>query len=130
MLRVVATDRAPLLYAVGVAVVVTAAHELFDVAHLALPFAPIGTLGAAVAIFAAFASMPPTPGGRRGGCSGRRIQDSDPGAHTPADGRHHELGGEGAATPEATAAYRREMAGRLIAFAYVLGALLAERTCL
>src|SRR5215510_12418517 len=53
-LRVLSTDRAPLLYAIAVAVVVTAAHEAFDVPHLALPFAPIGTLGAAVAIFAAF----------------------------------------------------------------------------
>jgi predicted membrane chloride channel (bestrophin family) len=54
LLHVLRTDRAPLAYAIGVAVVVTAAHELLDVSHLAVPFAPVGTLGAAVAIFTAF----------------------------------------------------------------------------
>src|SRR5262245_61581013 len=54
LVQVMSTDRAPLGYAIGVAIAVTAAREVFDVPHLAVPFAPIGTVGAAVAIFAAF----------------------------------------------------------------------------
>src|SRR5262245_5883439 len=126
LMRVVSTDRMPLLYAIGVAVVVTAAHEVFDVPHLALPFAPIGTLGAAVAIFAAF---------RINAANGRwmeaRVQWAT--IENSCRVRTRQLMAAttnsvatGAATPEAAAAYRREMAGRLIAFAYLLGAQLRQ----
>jgi ion channel-forming bestrophin family protein len=124
VMRVVATDRAPLLYAVGVAVVVTAAHELFDVAHLALPFAPIGTLGAAVAIFAAFRISAANARWAEARMQWATIQNSCRVLIRQLTAATTNSVATGAATPEAAAAYRREMAGRLIAFAYVLGALL------
>ena len=124
VLRVVATDRAPLLYAVGVAVVVTAAFELFDVAHLALPFAPVGTLGAAVAIFAAFRINAANARWAEARMQWATIQNSSRVLIRQLMAATTNSVATGAATPEAAAAYRREMAGRLIAFAYVLGALL------
>jgi ion channel-forming bestrophin family protein len=122
VLRVVSTDLAPLAYATGVAVVVTAAHEVFDVDHLAVPFAPVGTLGAAVAIFAAFrinAANARWSEARvqwatiHNGCRVVIRQLTAATTHSVATG---------AVSPHAAAAYRKEMAGRLIAFAYSLAA--------
>src|SRR5262249_42342774 len=119
-LRVVSTDRAPLLYAIGVAVVVTAAHEVFDVAHLALPFAPIGTLGAAVAIFAAFRINAANARWAEARMQWATIQNSCRVLTRQVVAATTNSVASGAATPEAAAAYCREMAGRLIAFAYLL----------
>ena len=122
LLRVVSTDRAPLLYAIGVAVVVTAAHEMFDVPHLALPFAPIGTLGAAVAIFAAFRINAANARWAEARMQWATIQNSCRVLTRQLVAATTNSVATGAATPEAAAAYRREIAGRLIAFAYLLGA--------
>jgi ion channel-forming bestrophin family protein len=122
LLRVVTTDRAPLVYATGVAVVATAAHEVFDVPHLALPFAPIGTLGAAVAIFAAFRINAANARWTEARVQWATIQNSCRVLTRQLVAATTNSVATGAATPEAAAAYRREMAGRLIAFAYLLGA--------
>jgi putative membrane protein len=122
LLRVVSTDRAPLVYAIGAAVVVTAAHELFDVSHLALPFAPIGTLGAAVAIFAAFRINAANARWAEARMQWATIQNSCRVLTRQLMAATTNSVATGAATSQAAAAYRQEMAGRLIAFAYVLGA--------
>jgi ion channel-forming bestrophin family protein len=122
LLRVVSTDRAPLLYAIGVAVVVTAAHEIFDVPHLALPFAPIGTLGAAVAIFAAFRINAANARWAEARTQWATIQNSCRVLTRQLVAATTNSVATSAATPEAAASYRREIAGRLIAFAYLLGA--------
>jgi ion channel-forming bestrophin family protein len=122
LLRVVSTDRGPLALAVGVAVVVTAAHETFDVAHLALPFAPIGTLGAAVAIFAAFRINAANARWTEARMQWATIHNSCRVLTRQLMAATTNSVATGAATPDAAASYRKEMAGRLIAFAYLLGA--------
>jgi putative membrane protein len=122
LLRVVSTDRAPLLYALGVSVVVTAAHATFDVPHLALPFAPIGTLGAAVAIFAAFRISAANSRWAEARMQWATIQNSCRVLTRQLMAATTNSVATGAATSQAADAYRREMARRLIAFAYVLGA--------
>src|SRR5262245_11165247 len=122
LVRVVSTDRAPLVYAVGLAIVVTAAHEVFDVSHLALPFAPIGTLGAAVAIFAAFRINAANARWMEARVQWASIQNSCRVLTRQLVAATTNSEATGAVTPEAASAYRREMAGRLIAFAYLLGA--------
>ncbi len=121
-LRVVSTDRAPLSYAIAVAVVVTAAHEIFDVPHLALPFAPIGTLGAAVAIFAAFRINAANARWAEARMQWATIQNSCRVLTRQLMAATTNSVATGVATPEAAAAYRREMVGRLIAFGHLLGA--------
>ena len=121
-LRVVSTDRAPLLYAITVAVVVTAAQEVFDVPHLALPFAPIGTLGAAVAIFAAFRINAANARWAEARMQWATIQNSCRVFTRQLLAATANSVATGAATSEAAAGYCREMAGRLIAFAHLLGA--------
>ena len=69
-----------------------AAHELFDVAHLA-PRSTDRDARRRSPSSRRSASMPPTPGGPRRGCNGRRSRTAS-GAHPPADGGHHELGGD------------------------------------
>jgi ion channel-forming bestrophin family protein len=122
LLRVVSTDRGPLALAVGVAVVVTAAHETFDVAHLALPFAPIRTLGAAVAIFAAFRINAANARWTEARMQWATIHNSCRVLTRQLMAATTNSVATGAATPDAAASYRKEMAGRLIAFAYLLGA--------
>jgi putative membrane protein len=122
LLRVVSTDRAPLLYATGVAVVITAAHEMFDVPHLALPFAPIGTLGAAVAIFAAFRINAANARWAEARTQWATIQNSCRVLTRQLVAATANSVATSAATPEAAASYCREIAGRLIAFAELLGA--------
>jgi putative membrane protein len=122
LLRVVSADRAPLAYAVVLAVLVTAAHEVFDVPHLALPFAPIGTLGAAVAIFAAFRISAANARWTEARVQWATIQNSCRVLTRQLVATTANAVATGAATPEAAAAYRREMGGRLIAFAYLLAA--------
>jgi putative membrane protein len=122
VLRVASTDWAPLAYATGVAVVVTAAHELFDVAHLAVPFAPVGTLGAAVAIFAAFRINAANARWTEARVQWATIQNSCRVLVRQWTSATTNAVATGAATADAAAAYRREMAGRLIAFAYSLAA--------
>ena len=121
-LRVVSTDRAPLLYAIAVAVVVTAAHEGFDVPHLALPFAPIGTLGAAVAIFAAFRINAANARWAEARMQWATIQNSCRVLTRQLMAATANSVATGVATPEGAAGYCRDMAGRLIAFAHLLGA--------
>jgi putative membrane protein len=121
-LRVLSTDRAPLLYAIAVAVVVTVAHEAFDVPHLALPFAPIGTLGAAVAIFAAFRINAANARWAEARMQWATIQNSCRVLARQLKAATANSVATGAATPEGAAAYCRDVAGRLIAFAYLLGA--------
>jgi putative membrane protein len=122
LVRVVSTDRAPLVYAVVLAVVVTAAHEVFDVPHLAVPFAPVGTLGAAVAIFAAFRINAANARWTEARVQWATIQNGCRVLIRQLVAATTNSVATGAATPEAAAAYRREMADRLIAFAYLLGA--------
>src|SRR5262245_26078505 len=122
LVRVVSTDRAPLVYAVGLAVVVTAAHEVFDVPHLALPFAPIGTLGAAVAIFAAFRINAANVRWAEARVQWAAIQNSCRVLVRQLVAATTNSVATGSATSDAAAAYRHQMAGRLIAFAYLLGA--------
>lgn len=119
-LRVVATDRVPLAYATGVAIVVTAAHELFDVAHLAVPFAPVGTLGAAVAIFAAFRINAANVRWTEARVQWATIQNSCRVLMRQLVAATTNSVAAGAAASEAAASYRREMAGRMIAFANTL----------
>jgi putative membrane protein len=121
-LRVVSTDRAPLSYAIAVAVVVTAAHEILDVPHLALPFAPIGTLGAAVAIFAAFRINAANARWAEARMQWATIQNSCRVLTRQLMAATTNSVAAGVATPEAAAGYRREMVGRLIAFVHLLGA--------
>ncbi|MFN0089035.1 MAG: bestrophin family protein [Acidimicrobiales bacterium] len=52
--KVLSYVRAPLAYAAVVAIVVVLARRTTDSAQLVVPFAPVGTLGAALAIFVAF----------------------------------------------------------------------------
>jgi putative membrane protein len=111
-----------LAYAAGVAVVVTAAHEVFDVAHLAVPFAPIGTLGAAVAIFTAFRINTANARWAEARVQWATIQNSCRVLVRQLTAATTNSVGTGAATPEAAASYRREIAERLIAFAYSLAA--------
>jgi ion channel-forming bestrophin family protein len=122
LLRVVSTDRAPLAYATAVAVVVTTAHDVFDVAHLAVPFAPVGTLGAAVAIFTAFRISAANSRWSEARAQWATIQNSCRGLIRQLMAATTNSVATGAATTEAAAAYRREIAGRLIAFAYALAA--------
>jgi putative membrane protein len=120
--RVLATDRVPLTYATGVAVVVTAAHELFDVAHLALPFAPVGTLGAAVAIFTAFRINAGNARWSEARTQWATIQNSCRVLMRQLTAATSNSVATGAVTPDAAASYRKEMAGRLITFANGLAA--------
>ena len=53
-LKVLTYVRLPLAYATAVAVAVVAVRRATDTTQLAVPFAPLGTLGAALAIFVAF----------------------------------------------------------------------------
>src|SRR5262245_14572035 len=118
--RMLSTDRAPLAYAVGVAVVVTAAHEMFSVTHLALPFPPVGTLGAAVAIFTAFRINASNARWTEARVQWATIQNSCRVLIRQLTAATTNSVASGAATPAAADAYRRELAGRLIAFAYLL----------
>jgi ion channel-forming bestrophin family protein len=120
--HVLSTDRGPLLYAAAVAVIVTALHEIFDVAHLALPFAPIGTLGAAVAIFAAFRINAANSRWAEARMQWATIQNSCRVLTRQLMAATTNSVATGAVMPEAAAAYRRDMASRVIAFAYLLGA--------
>ena len=121
-LRVVSADRAPLAYAIGVAVAVTAAHEVLDVAHLAVPFAPIGMLGAAVAIFTAFRINAANARWAEARVQWATIQNGCRVLTRQLLAATTNAVATGAATPQAAASYRREMAGRLIAYAYSLAA--------
>jgi ion channel-forming bestrophin family protein len=121
-LRVVSTDLVPLAYATGVAVLVTAAHELFDVAHLAVPFAPVGTLGAAVAIFTAFRINAANARWTEARVQWATIQNSSRVLMRQLVAATTNSVATGAAAPEAAASYRHEMADRLTAFAYSLAA--------
>jgi putative membrane protein len=121
-LRVIATDRRPLGYATGVAVVVTAAHELFDVVHLAVPFAPVGTLGAAVAIFTAFRINAANARWTDARAQWATIQNSCRILMRQLVAATTNSVTTGAATPEVVASYRKEIAGRLVAFAQSLAA--------
>ena len=89
-----------------------------------MPFAPIGTLGAAVAIFAAFRINAANARWAEARMQWATIQNSSRVLIRQLMAATTNSVATGAATPEAATAYRREMAGRLIAFAYVLGALL------
>jgi putative membrane protein len=120
LLRVIVTDRVPLAYATAVAVVVTAAHELFDVDHLAVPFAPVGTLGAAVAIFTAFRINAANTRWTDARAQWATIQNSCRVLMRQFVAATTNSVATGAATPEAAASYRREMAGRMVAFAHSL----------
>jgi ion channel-forming bestrophin family protein len=122
LLRVLSRDWAPLVYAAGVAVVVTAAHDVFDVEHLAVPFAPVGTLGAAVAIFAAFRINAANARWAEARAQWATIQNGCRVLIRQLVAATTNSVATGAATPDAAASYRREMAGRLIAFAYSLAA--------
>jgi ion channel-forming bestrophin family protein len=121
-LRVLSTARAPLAYATAVAVVVTAAHELFDVDHLAVPFPPVGTLGAAVAIFAAFRINAANARWTDARVQWGTIENSCRVVIRQLIAATTNSVATGAATTDAAASYRREMAGRLIAFACSLAA--------
>jgi putative membrane protein len=120
--RVVWTDVVPLAYATGLAVVVTGAHELFDVDHLAVPFAPVGTLGAAVAIFTAFRINAANARWTEARVQWATIQNSCRVLTRQLVAATTNSVATGAAAPDAAAAYRHEMAARLIAFAYSLAA--------
>jgi putative membrane protein len=119
--RVLSHDRLPVVYATGVAVVVTAAHDLLDVHHLALPFAPIATFGAAVSIFAAFRINVANARWTEARVQWATIQNScrvlirQLTAATTSSVR------SAGATPAEAASYCAEIAQRLIAFAYTLG---------
>jgi predicted membrane chloride channel (bestrophin family) len=121
-LCMVSTDRVPLAYATAVAVVVTAAHERFDVAHLAVPFAPVGTLGAAVAIFTAFRINAANARWTEARAQWATIQNSCRVLTRQLVAATTNSVATGAAAPEAAASYRREMAGRMVAFSYSLAA--------
>jgi ion channel-forming bestrophin family protein len=111
----------PLAYATLVAVVVVAARRISDSDHLMVPFAPVGTLGAALAIFVAF---------RNNASYGRWWE-----ARTVWAGMHNNArilarqlvastdnaiaAGTGG-TDDVVLAYRRELVLRIIAFAHAL----------
>lgn len=120
--RVVWTDFVPLAYTTGVAVVVTGAHELFDIDHLAVPFAPVGTLGAAVAIFTAFRINAANARWTEARVQWATIQNSCRVLIRQLVAATTNSVATGAAAPDAAAAYRHEMAARLVAFAYSLAA--------
>jgi ion channel-forming bestrophin family protein len=120
LVRVISTDRVPLAYATAVAVVVTGAHELLDVAHLAVPFAPVGTLGAAVAIFTAFRINAANARWSEARVQWATIQNSCRVLMRQLVAATTNAVATGTATPDAAASYRREMAGRMIDFAYSL----------
>src|SRR5262245_40748679 len=127
-LRVVFSDGGPLAYATGVAVAVTAAHELFDVAHLAVPFAPVGTLGAAVAIFAAFRINAANARWTEARVQWATIQHSCRVLMRQLVAATTASVATGAAAPAIAESYRREMAGRMVAFAYSLATRLRRPT--
>jgi ion channel-forming bestrophin family protein len=122
LVRVVGTDLAPLAYATGIAVVVTGAHELFDVSHLAVPFAPVGTLGAAVAIFAAFRINAAHARWTEARVQWATIQNSCRVLTRQLVAATTNSVATGQATPEAAGSYRRAMTGDLLAFAHALAA--------
>jgi putative membrane protein len=122
LVRVLATDWAPLAYAMGVAIAVTAAHELFDVAHLALPFAPVGTLGAAVAIFTAFRISAANARWNEARVQWATIQNSCRVVTRLLVAATTNSVASGAATADVAASYRKEMTTRLITFAHALAA--------
>jgi putative membrane protein len=124
--RALSTDRVPLAYATGLAVVVTGAHELLDMDHLAVPFAPVGTLGAAVAIFAAFRINAANARWTEARIQWATIQNSCRVLMRQLVAATTNSVATGAATSEAAASYRRDAADRLIAFAYLLAAQLRE----
>ncbi len=111
----------PLAYATLVAIAVVAARRVSDSAHLTVPFAPVGTLGAALAIFVAF---------RNNAAYGRWWE-----ARTVWAGIHNNsrilarqlvastdnaiAAGTGG-TGDTILAYRRELVLRIIAFAHAL----------
>ena len=112
---------APLSYAIAVSVVVVVLRRITDSSQLAVPFAPVGTLGAALAIFVAF---------RNNASYGRWWE-----ARTVWGGIHNNsrilarqivastdnaiAAGTGG-TAEEILAYRRELVLRIIAFAHAL----------
>jgi putative membrane protein len=118
--RALSTDRVPLAYATGVAVVVTGAHELADVDHLAVPFAPVGTLGAAVAIFAAFRINAANARWTEARMQWATIENGSRVVMRQLTAATTNSVATGAATSDAAASYRRDMADRLIAFVYSL----------
>jgi putative membrane protein len=126
--RVLWTDVVPLAYATGLAVVVTGAHELFDIDHLAVPFAPVGTLGAAVAIFTAFRINAANARWTEARVQWATIQNSCRVLTRQLVAATTNSVATGAAAPDAAAAYRHEMAARLVAFAYSLAARLRRPT--
>lgn len=112
---------APLAYAIAVSVVVVILRRLTDSSQFVVPFAPVGTLGAALAIFVAF---------RNNASYGRWWE-----ARTVWGGIHNNsrilarqivastdnaiAAGTGG-TAEEILAYRRELVLRIIAFAHAL----------
>jgi ion channel-forming bestrophin family protein len=122
LVRVIWRDRAPLLYATGVAIVVVAAHELSDGNHLAVPFAPVGTLGAAVAIFTAFRINAANARWTEARVQWATIQNSCRVLIRQLSAATANSVAAGTATADEAASYRRDMAGRLIDFVYALAA--------
>jgi ion channel-forming bestrophin family protein len=119
--KVISYVWAPLAYVTAVAVVVVIASQSIEGTQLTVPFAPVGTLGAAVAIFVAF---------RNNASYGRWWE-----ARTVWGGIHNNsrilarqlvastdnaIAAGSGGTPEAILAYRRELVLRIIAFAHAL----------
>ncbi len=120
--RVLSHDALPLAYAAGVAAVVTAAHDLFDVEHLALPFAPVAAFGAAVAIFTAFRINVANTRWVEARTQWATVQNSCRVLLRQLMADTTNAVSTGGATPEAAASYCAEIARRLIAFTYTLAA--------
>jgi ion channel-forming bestrophin family protein len=119
--KVLSYVRTPLAYATAVSVAVVVLRRSTDSSHFVVPFAPVGTLGAALAIFVAF---------RNNASYGRWWE-----ARTVWGGIHNNsrilarqlvastdnaiAAGTGGTTEEVLA-YRRELVLRIIAFAHAL----------
>jgi ion channel-forming bestrophin family protein len=109
----------PLGYATAVAIGVVVLHEISDSKWLVVPFAPIGTLGAAVAIFVAF---------RNNASYGRWWEARTIWGSIQSNSRvlarqlvastDNAIAAGSGGTPEEVMAYRRELVLRLVAIVH------------
>jgi ion channel-forming bestrophin family protein len=117
----------PTTYAVLVSVAVAVAREAFPSAPIDVPFAPVGTIGAAVAIFVAFRNNASYARWWEARTLWGNLQNNSRVlARQIVASTDNALASESGGTPDEVMAYRREMVLRIIAVSHALRIQLRE----